>query len=236
MSPNPAGPYVASGGDGAEGGSPGTSRSGTAPTWPHPVYVERREAAVAPEDRAGEAESLGARLRAHLGDATAPAVEAGRAITRLCAAPALLDEATAALAEEAERRQTDVIVGLDPGGFMLGPLVARKLGLPFVPAWKSPRGASGSGWMTVTYAAAGEGDDERAISVADELRDEIRGGARCYLVDGGLDSDATLEASFRLVREGGGVVVGVGVIADAREHAGGYMVDGHNLLVLKDLT
>lgn len=236
MSPIPTRPYVAPGGAGSDDDAPAPGRSAGAPTWPPPVYVDRPEVAAGAESAGGDGtEPFGARLRARLGGAAAPVGDGAREIARLCTAPELLEEATAALAEEARRRRTDVVVGLDPGGFILGPLVARQLGLPFVPVWRSTRGASEAGWTTVTYAAAEE-DDERAISVADELREEVRGGARCYLVDGRLESDATLEASFRLVREGGGVVVGVGVIVDAREREGGYMADGHNLLVLNELS
>ena len=143
----------------------------------------------------------------------------------LLADPATLREAVDLLAEWAEPRKPDVIVGAEARGFILGAALAYKLGCGFVAARRPGK----LPWKTVSATYALE-YGENALELH---ADAIRSGARVLVHDDLLATGGTAAAICDLAEQLGGEIVGVAFaielsFLEGRKHLERYSV--HSLI------
>ncbi len=135
--------------------------------------------------------------------------------------PAALAETVERLAEWAEPRTPDLILGAEARGYITGGALACRLGCGFVPARKPGK----LPWHTVAVKYALEyGFDQLEVHA-----DAIKPGQRVLVHDDVLATGGAAKATAELVEQLGGIVVGLPfiielVFLDGREKLGGYDV------------
>ena len=138
---------------------------------------------------------------------------------------AALHEAVDQLAEWAEPRRPDLILGAEARGFILGGSLAYRLGCGFIAARRPGK----LPWKTISASYALE-YGENALEVH---ADAFAGGARVLVHDDVLATGGTVKAILDLVEQLGGQVVGVAFLIElgflnGRERLAGY--DTHSLI------
>ena len=146
-------------------------------------------------------------------------------IMPLLADPEAFRETVGALAEFAEPRRPDVILGAEARGFILGGALAYRLGCGFVAARKPGK----LPWETVSA----EYELEYGVDSLELHADAIAQGARVLVHDDLLATGGTARAKCNLVEQLGGEVVGVAFVIElgflnGREKLAGY--DVHSLI------
>jgi adenine phosphoribosyltransferase len=146
-------------------------------------------------------------------------------IMPLLADPTALRDAVDRLAEWAEPRQPDLILGAEARGFILGGALAHKLGCGFIAARRPGK----LPWKTISASYALE-YGENALEVH---ADSFANGARVLIHDDVLATGGTVKAILDLVEQLGGDVVGVAFLIEleflnGREQLEGY--DVHSLI------
>ncbi len=146
-------------------------------------------------------------------------------IMPLLADPNSLRETVEALAEFAEPRKPEVILGAEARGFILGGALAYRLGCGFVAARKPGK----LPWETVSA----EYELEYGVDSLELHADAIAHGARVLVHDDLLATGGTARAKCNLVEQLGGEVVGVVFVIElaflnGREKLAGY--DVHSLI------
>jgi adenine phosphoribosyltransferase len=142
-------------------------------------------------------------------------------IMPLLADPASFMEATDLLAEWAEPRKPDVILGAEARGFILGAAMAYKLGCGFVAARRPGK----LPWKTVSSSYALEyGENSLELHA-----DAITVGQRVLVHDDVLATGGTARAICDLATQLGGEIVGVSFVIeldflDGRKQLEGYDV------------
>jgi adenine phosphoribosyltransferase len=127
-------------------------------------------------------------------------------IMPLLADPATLREAVDELAEWAEPRKPDVILGAEARGFILGAALAYKLGCAFVAARRPGK----LPWKTVSATYALEyGENTLEIHA-----DAISPGARVLVHDDLLATGGTAAAICDLAEQLGGEIVGLAFVIE----------------------
>ena len=127
-------------------------------------------------------------------------------IMPMLAQPKLLGEAVDLLAEWAEPRKPDVILGGEARGFILGAALAYKLGCGFVAARRPGK----LPWKTVSATYALEyGENSLELHA-----DAIRNGERVLVHDDLLATGGTAGALCDLVERAGGVVAGCAFVIE----------------------
>ena len=146
-------------------------------------------------------------------------------IMPLLADPESLRETVEQLAEFAEPRKPDLILGAEARGFILGAALAYRLGCGFVAARKPGK----LPWRTISakYAL------EYGFDALELHADAIKGGARVLIHDDLLATGGTARAKIDLVEQLGGEVVGLAFVIEldflnGREKLAGY--DVHSLV------
>lgn len=104
------------------------------------------------------------------------------------------------LAQFAESKQVDLVVGPEARGFVIGAPIAYHLGKGFVPVRKPGKLPADS--IEVRYDLE-YGQDALAIH-----RDAIRPGQKVLVADDLLATGGTISATIKLVEELGGIVAG----------------------------
>ena len=144
-----------------------------------------------------------------------------RDIMPLLADPEALHETVERLAEFAEPRTPDVVLGAEARGFILGAALAYRLGCGFVAARKPGK----LPWRTISakYAL------EYGFDALELHADAISSGARVLVHDDLLATGGTARAKVDLVEQLGGTVVGVAFVIEleflnGREKLSGYDV------------
>jgi adenine phosphoribosyltransferase len=142
-------------------------------------------------------------------------------IMPLLADPESLRETVERLAEFAEPRKPDLILGAEARGFILGAALAYRLGCGFVAARKPGK----LPWRTISakYAL------EYGFDALELHADAIRPGARVLVHDDLLATGGTARAKVDLVEQLGGTVVGLAFVIElqflnGREKLAGYDV------------
>lgn len=102
--------------------------------------------------------------------------------------------------------EVDKVVGIEARGFILAAPVALALGVGFVPVRK--KGKLPAQTYSESYAL------EYGEETLEMHHDAFRPGERALIIDDVLATGGTVEATSRLIRRGGGVVVGVGVLLE----------------------
>lgn len=146
-------------------------------------------------------------------------------IMPLLADPESFRATVEALAEFAEPRQPDLVLGAEARGFILGGALAYQLGCGFVAARKPGK----LPWDTVSAEYALEyGMDSLELHT-----DAIADGARVLVHDDLLATGGTAKAKIDLVEQLGGTVVGLAFVIEltflhGRDKLAGY--DVHSLI------
>ena len=142
-------------------------------------------------------------------------------IMPLLADPESLRDTVERLAEFAEPRRPDLILGAEARGFILGAALAYRLGCGFVAARKPGK----LPWRTISakYAL------EYGFDALELHADAIRPGARVLVHDDLLATGGTARAKVDLVEQLGGTVVGLAFVIElqflnGREKLAGYDV------------
>jgi len=146
-------------------------------------------------------------------------------IMPLLADPASLEDAVDELAEWAEPRNPDLILGAEARGFILGAALAYKLGCGFVAARRPGK----LPWNTVSATYALEYGENSLELHADAIGD----GARVLVHDDVLATGGTARAICDLAEQLGGEIVGVEFVIElafleGKKHLEGY--DVHSLI------
>jgi adenine phosphoribosyltransferase len=142
-------------------------------------------------------------------------------IMPLLADPDCLHEVTDLIAEWAEQRKPDVILGAEARGFILGASVAYKLGCGFVAARRPGK----LPWKTVSATYALE-YGENALELH---ADAITGGQRVLVHDDVLATGGTARAICDLAEQLGGEIVGVAFVIELDFLAGAKQLEGRDV-------
>src|SRR3954470_20485062 len=143
-------------------------------------------------------------------------------IMPVLADPASLHETAELLAEWVEPRKPDVILGAEARGFILGAVLAYKLGCGFVAARRPGK----LPWKTVSATYALEyGENSLELHA-----DAIAQGQRVLVHDDVLATGGTAKAICDLAAQLGGEIVGVSFVIeldflDGRKQLEGYEVE-----------
>jgi adenine phosphoribosyltransferase len=142
-------------------------------------------------------------------------------IMPLLADPEALHDTVERLAEFAEPRKPDVVLGAEARGFILGAALAYRLGCGFVAARKPGK----LPWRTISakYAL------EYGFDALELHADAVAHGARVLVHDDLLATGGTAKAKIDLVEQLGGTVVGLAFVIEleflnGREKLAGYDV------------
>jgi adenine phosphoribosyltransferase len=115
----------------------------------------------------------------------------------------------------------DLVVGIESRGFILGSAVADRIGAGFVPVRKL--GKLPATTVRASYAL------EYGTDSLEMHRDAITPGQRVLVVDDLLATGGTANAAVQLVKELGGVVVGVAVLIELAGLNGRKQLEGERL-------
>ena len=122
-------------------------------------------------------------------------------ITPLLADPDALRDATSAMAKPFAADKVDCVVGIESRGFILGAIVARELGVGFIPVRKP--GKLPAVKTSIEYALE-YGTDRLEVHT-----DSCTRGGRILIVDDVLATGGTARASCELMERLGADVVGL---------------------------
>ena len=142
-------------------------------------------------------------------------------IMPLLADPACLHEVTDLIADWAEPRKPDVILGAEARGFILGATVAYKLGCGFVAARRPGK----LPWKTVSATYALEyGENSLELHA-----DAIASGQRVLVHDDVLATGGTARAICDLAEQLGGEIVGVAFVIELDFLEGVKQLEGRDV-------
>ncbi len=142
-------------------------------------------------------------------------------IMPLLADPACLREVTDLIADWAEPRRPDVILGAEARGFILGATVAYKLGCGFVAARRPGK----LPWKTVSATYALEyGENSLELHA-----DAITSGQRVLVHDDVLATGGTARAICDLAEQLGGEIVGVAFVIELDFLEGTKQLEGRDV-------
>jgi len=102
--------------------------------------------------------------------------------------------------------EVDVVLGIEARGFIFAPALAYALRAGFVPVRKPKKLPAKC--VRVTY------DLEYGTDTLEMHRDAVGNGCRVLIVDDLLATGGTAAATARMVRDAGGVVVGIGIVVE----------------------
>jgi adenine phosphoribosyltransferase len=145
-------------------------------------------------------------------------------IMPLLADPQALQETVDRLAEWAEPRRPDIILGAEARGFITGGALAYKLGCGFVAARKPGK----LPWQTVTARY----ELEYGFDALELHADAIASGQRVLVHDDVLATGGTARAKCELVEQLGGEVVGVAFIIELDFLHGRERLEGFDVFSL----
>lgn len=105
------------------------------------------------------------------------------------------------MAKALDGMKVEGICGLESRGFLFGPPLAMKLGVPFIPVRK--KGKLPRETVSATY------DLEYGSDIIEVHKEDIESGASYLIVDDLIATGGTAEAAARLVESCGGQVAGL---------------------------
>jgi adenine phosphoribosyltransferase len=129
-----------------------------------------------------------------------------RDITPLLKEPKAFGYVLDVLAEEAMRREAEVVVGIESRGFLFGAPLADRMDLPFVPVRKP--GKLPAAHMSIEYSL------EYGQSQLDIHEDAVGEGQRCLVVDDLLATGGTARATAKLIEIVHGRVAGLAFVIE----------------------
>jgi adenine phosphoribosyltransferase len=145
-------------------------------------------------------------------------------IMPLLADPEALHETVERLAQFAEPRKPDVVLGAEARGFILGAALAYRLGCGFVAARKPGK----LPWRTISakYAL------EYGFDALELHADAVSQGARVLIHDDLLATGGTAKAKIDLVEQLGGTVVGLAFVIELEFLSGREKLQGYDVFSL----
>ena len=144
-----------------------------------------------------------------------------RDITPLLGDPKALTAAVGALCARFADAGVEYIAAVEARGFILGSVVAEKLGAGFVPIRK--RGKLPFETESVSY------DLEYGTDTLEVHRDAVRRGAKVLMVDDLLATGGTMGAACKLIEKIGGQVVGIAFLIELSDLAGRDKLGGYKI-------
>jgi adenine phosphoribosyltransferase len=145
-------------------------------------------------------------------------------IMPLLADPEALHETVERLAEFAEPRKPDLILGAEARGFILGAALAYRLNCGFVAARKPGK----LPWRTVSVKYA----LEYGFDALELHADAIKPGTRVIFHDDLLATGGTARAKVDLVEQMGGEVVGLAFVIELEFLKGRERLEGYDVFSL----
>jgi adenine phosphoribosyltransferase len=127
-------------------------------------------------------------------------------ITTLLKDPAGLAGVIDGLKDYYRQLRVDVVLGIEARGFIFAPALAYALGAGFVPIRKHQKLPADI--VSVTY------DLEYGKDILEMHKDAVSPGTSALIVDDLLATGGTAAAAARMVRECGGIVVGLGFVVE----------------------
>lgn len=127
-------------------------------------------------------------------------------ITPILQSPVAMHEIISLLSEDARKKGTEVVVGIESRGFVFGVPVALELGVPFAMARKL--GKLPYDRISEEYAL------EYGTNTVEMHTDAVLPGQRTYIVDDLLATGGTAAAAARLVERLQGKVCGFGFVVE----------------------
>lgn len=147
-----------------------------------------------------------------------------RDITSLLEEGPVYHSAIDELAEFAKSKHAEIIVGPEARGFVIGGPLAYALTIGFVPVRKPgklPREVA-----AVSY------EKEYGVDTLCMHKDSIKPGQRVLVTDDLLATGGTIEATINLVKQLGGVIVGVAFLIELTELDGARLLKDYDVLSL----
>jgi len=123
-----------------------------------------------------------------------------------------------------EDTKVDVVLGIEARGFIFAPALAYALGAGFVPVRKPKKLPAEC--VRVTY------DLEYGTDTLEMHKDAVRPGDRVLIVDDLLATGGTAAAAASMVKEAGGVVVGMGLVVELTFLNGRSRLPGYDVFSL----
>ena len=120
--------------------------------------------------------------------------------------------------------QLDQVLGIESRGFILGAVVADRLGVGFVPVRKP--GKLPAGTLSASYAL------EYGTDTLEMHRDALDPGQRVLIVDDLLATGGTARAAVNLVKECGAEVAGLAFLIELEALNGRAQLPGEQLLAV----
>ena len=145
-------------------------------------------------------------------------------ITTLLRDPKGLRTAVDCLVEPYRQAQLDHVVGIESRGFILGAVVADRLGVGFVPVRKP--GKLPAATRSASYAL------EYGTDTLEMHRDALAPGQRVLIVDDLLATGGTARAAVNLVKECGAEVAGVAFLIELEALNGRAQLPDEQLLAV----
>jgi adenine phosphoribosyltransferase len=118
----------------------------------------------------------------------------------------------------------DLIIGIEARGFIFAPALAYALHAGFVPVRKPKKLPAER--ISITY------DLEYGTDTLEMHKDAIVKGCRVLIVDDLLATGGTASATARMVREAGGIVVGLGFVVELTFLNGRQKLEGADVFSL----
>jgi len=118
----------------------------------------------------------------------------------------------------------DVVLGIEARGFIFAPAIAYALGAGFVPVRKHKKLPAAI--VSVSY------DLEYGKDVLEMHKDAVAPGTRALIVDDLLATGGTSAAVASMVRECGGIVVGIGFVVELTFLNGRQKLAGNDVFSL----
>lgn len=127
-----------------------------------------------------------------------------------------------------EKKDIDIVVGIDSRGFILGGAIAYLLGKGFVPVRK--KGKLPAETEKEEYAL------EYGTDTIEIHKDAIEKGQKVLIIDDLIATGGTAIAAGKLVKKLGGVVVEFGFIVDLPDLGGRKKLEQHGYVVYAQTT
>src|SRR5690554_2154164 len=124
----------------------------------------------------------------------------------------------------AKEKKATLIVGPEARGFIFGCPVAVNLGIGFAPVRKPGKLPRES--ITVTY------DLEYGSNSLSMHKDAVKPGQRVVIIDDLLATGGTIQATINLVKQLGGIVVGLAFLIELDDLDGRKLLKGYDIKTL----
>src|ERR1017187_8667331 len=145
-------------------------------------------------------------------------------ITTLLKDPAGLAGVIDGLKDHYRHLQVDVVLGIEARGFIFAPALAYAMGAGFVPVRKHKKLPAEV--VSVSY------DLEYSKDVLEMHKDAVGSGTRVLIVDDLLATGGTAAAAASMVRDAGGILVGLGFVVELTFLKGRQKLAGNEVFSL----